>query len=146
MAMTNAEKQARHRARRDAEVARLRGEIAALKAELARLRAALELEDSFVARSASFGDQVFRRVGERPYETKSGWKISRTIWESECAICGAPFRVEATKGTRPLRARTCPAHRLTKGECGRVGGLSSLEKRRRAFEEIKAKKLGSATR
>jgi hypothetical protein len=41
MALTNAEKQARHRARRDAELMRLRGQIDALRAENERLRADL---------------------------------------------------------------------------------------------------------
>lgn len=153
MALSNAEKQARHRARRDAEVGRLRGEIAALRDEVEALRAdnaALEAElarekarpergrplkvvdgGTVTIRSKLYGVQKFRRVGR-----SGGVKLRVSVWRGECVICGEDFAAD-----QPGVPMTCPAHRLSKSECSRIGGRASLARRRSELEKIKARML-----
>ena len=91
------------------------------------------------------GDRVWRRVGERDYTTRAGKPTVLAVWETPCAVCGAPFQImtptTATgEKTKSFTSSTCPVHRMTPSESMKLR-YAKTEKRRDVFEAIKRMKL-----
>ena len=91
--------------------------------------------ERLVTFSRLHGERVWRRIGER-----DGW----AIWASECVVCGGPVQITTLLGLRAIGSSrafwtvTCPKHRLTKTESGK---LRQPATRREVFEAIKGAKL-----
>lgn len=98
--------------------------------------------DRLTTFSLLHGRRVWIRVGEREHVDKRGGKITWAVWETTCVVCGNEFqfttlpRVASVENSRALSTVTCPAHRLTKSESGRL-----RHRRREVFEAIKRAKL-----
>jgi hypothetical protein len=86
------------------------------------------------------GPRQWRRTGER-----YGRYGRVQLWRGTCCICGADFEIAVlSTSSKQFRRFACKAHRLSWQE---AFGLWRKRKRRtafkRAFEKIKARKLGS---
>ena len=106
----------------------------------------LDGEPILTISSALHGERTWRRVGIRDYLTSDVRQVGLAVWESECAVCGARFQIAAPMGAASIEQSasfgltTCPAHRMTPSEAGRLS-VANLDDRRWAFECIKRQKL-----
>ncbi len=140
MPLTNAEKQARHRAKQSGLIERLQAEVIALRAEVAALRGAAR---TVIDHSAIHGDRVWRLAGEREHVTKAGRRVFAAVWETPCVVCGVAFQIGTKLGAttgHEFNRVTCEAHRMSASERATVA-FTGRSRRRAAFEAIKAAKL-----
>jgi hypothetical protein len=105
------------------------------------------MSDTVVIKLRLHGERVWRRIGERQAVRADGKATKLAIWASTCLVCGRPFEVTvpATSGRAASDAQftliSCEQHRLTRADRGRLF-QGPDERRRLAFEKIKAEKLG----
>jgi hypothetical protein len=77
----------------------------------------------FLAFTAS---RIWRRVGEGEHISKSGSARTLAVWRAACVVCGDTFevtilpRVASVENSRALTTTTCPLHRLSKAEAGKL--------------------------
>lgn len=96
--------------------------------------------------STIHGDRVWLFVEPVSYSTKDGRIVRLAIWETQCAVCGAPFQVKtpfAVVDGAPSNSFTqvnCPRHKFTLAEASRLG-RAPLERRRMVFEKLRQEKL-----
>ena len=99
--------------------------------------------------SSIHGERLWRRVAERPYTTRDGRSTVLLVWQSTCVICGKPFEITTPSGVKAVKQSasfgmtTCPEHRLTPAEVGKLG-VAKKDKRRAVFEALKRRKLKAA--
>jgi hypothetical protein len=69
--------------------------------------------------------------------------LTVAYWRSACVICGGPYEVftfldpaAILNYPKPFDVVTCPAHRMTASEWGKLSGTKRVN-RHQAFEQIK---------
>ena len=95
--------------------------------------------DTVIINFAIHGELIWRRVAREWRVRPDGSRLSFTIWRGDCVVCGESFEIE-TFGRDQFSVTTCPRHRLSRAERGRLF-QGDDERRRRVFEKIKAEKL-----
>jgi hypothetical protein len=110
-----------------------------------------EIEPTVTVASAIHGERTWRRLGTRERTRRDGTQLELAIWESRCTICGAPFEIatassaKSVEQTKRFLTTTCPAHRMTPSEVGRLRS-AKRDQRRSVFEAIKATRLAAPCR
>ena len=62
--------------------------------------------------------RVFKWLTFEPYTRKDGTETELSVWESACAVCGAPFTVATprTGASKAFGRKHCDTHKLNKQE------------------------------
>jgi len=81
--------------------------------------------------------RVFTWLAFKPYTRKDGTDTELSVWQSHCAICGAPFTVATPKAghTQSFYNKHCTDHKLSKAEAtalwSKAGNAAKKAKRGR---------------
>ena len=109
---------------------------------MGKMEVAQTIAETVSLSSALHGERIWRRVATRDHVARDGRHITLAIWQTACVICGNPFQISAPLSGRSnaLEVVTCPAHRMTPSEAGKLRFAKALA-RPAVFEAIKRAKL-----
>ena len=98
--------------------------------------------------SALHGERLWRRVGTRGYANRDERSVALALWQSTFVICGGPFEValpssiSSVEGSNSFLTTTCPAHRMTLSEVGKLRFAKKAD-RPALFEAMRQRKLAA---